>query len=691
MIQTNQMQIQFFYEAIRKDFVLYQIRKENGNYYKSQIPDIARQLGHCLSVVYQKGSSCYALFPAKGHLSVRRHLKEQLESIEPQVTVQLVDPATLYHNELAQLLCNAIPMLQNPDATYANTQGKLYRLIPGKMKYKKGKLESFSALCLQFDWNCCLSMKVQSFTDRNLRSDHPELPQFLFDPESTVLRRAFAADKALSATRFIPRARSAYHKTTVPFLSFDNLENYRACKVGILHSFLQDVDSVLAPYMRLSPLPIQEGAHYIPQPAMVDTMESTRKRLAGLPFYLEDTLGTPESAALSALIRKELSQYSHVQAQTDPPAAGSVLLRVIHNQAWYAEHSEPDPHVTRLPGHVLQHVTLEDFRITGISRRTQKEKEDAALKKVLLEIAIKLDIQAGQLSVYPWQSLGLSEPFHFVTATPGQEKGPLCCKRLTILPDGHMQFDRWQEDSLHKDGRQHALTDAFLTEKGTIDPNIEGLFYLGDGPIYKIQGTERYTLPNMEALERALHATVDAELLDTAPIREVILDLLPTAADKQKSAYHKILADLNSLGDTATRKEIRGVLHLKGAAGQAIHDAYFTRSGVKIANGIRQKKNFETYFGATLDIRWYPAKQGIFFFSGNKSEALGEAFAHACRVRKLTALDDSDCAAMMQQILPLLAVDFVSASGWTVLPFPFKYLREYSDTYSNAQMIVCPE
>ena len=34
-----------------------------------------------------------------------------------------------------------------------------------------------------------------------------------------------------------------------------------------------------------------------------------------------------------------------------------------------------------------------------------------------------------------------------------------------------------------------------------------------------------------------------------------------------------------------------------------------------------------------------------------------------------------------QEILPLLAVDFVRAAQYTILPFPFKYLTEYAKRF----------
>ncbi len=686
------MDIQFNYDAIRKDFVIFHIHKDSGNYYKSTLLDAIHQLGHCYSVVYQQGSSCYTLFPTDRPNDFLSVLKQNAETIDSAVTVQRIDPEKLPWYMLAQLLCNALPILLNDYADYSNTQGKLYYRIPDtKKKIKMNVRPSFSMLQIQFNWDCEITLKMQPFCAVKKDQSPANQAQYLFDPDSGELRREFPSDNA-SIPRYLNRAANSHKKTTAPFLCFDTLEAYRDSKVGILHRFLKDVADILSPYMTLTPRPITEGAHYIPDTHQLPhTLEDTRKRLASVPFYLEDTIQDDASTALLYLIQQELMQYSQVHALTDKPSPGSVVLRIIHNRDWYAMRNLPDPHETIRPGYIVQHVTLEDFKITGYSRRSQKDTEDVALKKVLLEIAIKLDIQARKICIYPWQQLGLSEPFHIVQAISRKDKGPFFCYRLTIQPDGQMQFDYWSSDDPNKDITQCEMTNAFLNRNGKLDSQMDGLVRLGNSPICKIQQTERYTLPHIDHLENALRSTRDGSLLEVFPVRELAQELAAAAPQKQQHSYQKIMNSLDTLGTTATRKDIRSAISLKSSAGQNINRTYSERTGILIGNDIRQKKNFEKYFGATLDIRWYAEKEKVFYFSGNKSQSLENAFPHACRVRKLTACDSSDCTALMQTLLPMLAVDFVTASGWTVLPFPFKYLREFTAQANPKQIIPCPE
>ena len=61
MTDTNQMEIRFDHSAIARDFVIFEIRRDSGNYYYSKIPDFALAECHARAVAYESGSTCYIL------------------------------------------------------------------------------------------------------------------------------------------------------------------------------------------------------------------------------------------------------------------------------------------------------------------------------------------------------------------------------------------------------------------------------------------------------------------------------------------------------------------------------------------------------------------------------------------------------------------------------------------------------
>ena len=60
------------------------------------------------------------------------------------------------------------------------------------------------------------------------------------------------------------------------------------------------------------------------------------------------------------------------------------------------------------------------------------------------------------------------------------------------------------------------------------------------------------------------------------------------------------------------------------------------------------------------------------YYVGDKSKKV--SYPNACCMRKVVSLGEK---LEYEELLPLMAVEFVRNSQYTVLPFPFKYLREY--------------
>lgn len=78
---------------------------------------------------------------------------------------------------------------------------------------------------------------------------------------------------------------------------------------------------------------------------------------------------------------------------------------------------------------------------------------------------------------------------------------------------------------------------------------------------------------------------------------------------------------------------------------------------------------------AILDIKWFKEGSVIRYFSSDIGEGMRPTVHHAANIREIRALDESEL--MFDTIVPLLNVTFVRNGQLTVIPFPFKYLREF--------------
>ena len=342
MINTNQMKIDFDHEAITRNFAIFEARRDQGNYKRSRVPDVALQQCRALAVAYDWGECCYILYERGA--AEQNSLKQTLEGCEDNVRVREITSQKLAEKQgylLAQLLCNAIPSLEANGEMYHNVTGKLYYQEPNWVYRRKSQLASFWVLQISFTRDYCVKLEVKTFSNILMKQDVKDQPQYLFDQKSYTLRRALKEESGKSGDRFVIRALNSKRKNTVSFLDFGSLAEYRSCKVGVLHRFLQDVQLLLAPYLTLTVVSLDESTH-IGSKSTGDSMAGIRNRLKGIPIYLEDTVKNEQSSTLISVLCQELEKYYGITLTDGTPKKGAVLLRIIHNQEFYEVGSEKD-------------------------------------------------------------------------------------------------------------------------------------------------------------------------------------------------------------------------------------------------------------------------------------------------------------------------------------------------------------
>ena len=92
-------------------------------------------------------------------------------------------------------------------------------------------------------------------------------------------------------------------------------------------------------------------------------------------------------------------------------------------------------------------------------------------------------------------------------------------------------------------------------------------------------------------------------------------------------------------------------------------------------NKLRGKERREELLSSCLDIKLY--KEGVcqYYYVGTIGEGMRVNIQRAAVIRKIEGHNDSPI--IFEQLLPLMGVTFVHNGQLTVIPFPFKYLREY--------------
>ncbi len=132
-------------------------------------------------------------------------------------------------------------------------------------------------------------------------------------------------------------------------------------------------------------------------------------------------------------------------------------------------------------------------------------------------------------------------------------------------------------------------------------------------------------------------------------------------------------------------EKIHGIIRDASGSINIIKDTgWFTipeinRIKTELLNGntkLRGKEKRNELLSSCLDIKMFNDGKTTYYFVGTIGNGMKYLIHRAANIRKLEPFEDS--VPMFEKLLPLMNVTFVHNGQLTVIPFPFKYLREYA-------------
>ncbi len=133
-----------------------------------------------------------------------------------------------------------------------------------------------------------------------------------------------------------------------------------------------------------------------------------------------------------------------------------------------------------------------------------------------------------------------------------------------------------------------------------------------------------------------------------------------------------------------SEKSIRGIVKFPGGEINIIRDSMlFTIPQLeliknKLQSGdtyLRNREARNSLLTAILDIKGYSKDNKMYYFAGIIGEGMQTKIDCAVNIREIQSFKNSKL--FFERLLPLMNVIFVRNGQLTVIPFPFKYLREY--------------
>lgn len=520
---------------------------------------------------------------------------------------------------------------------------------------------------------------------------------YLIDSNTGYLRRKLKDDDVNQEDLFTESSFEGTHNT-VKFLDFHSYDSFRKCKLGIMEQFLQDVHSYLGKYITLKPM-MREGD------TVYEDFKNEKESLAGerygeildeLGVNIVDTCHTEESSLIVRRLVSELEKYYGITPKIGNLQANMYNIRIIHSSEYYQEHNEPDPHANDLSGYIVQHLTQEAqcelLEEIGV-------KQSPVVKKILTELIIKGDVWSRQIRIYNWKNLcadktwtfvqrrKLKKPeggFAWIDNSAGHKTGDRYqYSTVEISPDGQMEFHNFDDlkpSSNEWEERIRFTFDNYADTQRRVGKEVEGLVFSNIENIQVIIRTKEKTMPNTSAIWNALKETDKKDAI----IRDVILEALHEYRTIQEDAtvyVDGLIAELSNRPATITKGELRKLMKVGSKAGKNFNRFLHQEYGIWVSPEMKDSKFADDYcLENMLDIKYRidsdtdgTGEVSFNYYVGRRRKDLNLSIHNACIIRQVLAEEELE----FEELLPLMAVDFVRIGDYTVLPFPFKYLREW--------------
>lgn len=577
--------------------------------------------------------------------------------------------ASIPQNTLAQLFLNQLPNLEHALFSFHNLTGRLYYFNPSWISESQ-----IRALEFRIDENDCLGVNVQTFTSlakkQYLSFEKLKLndyPRYVMG-NSATLRRMLAKEDMPECRQFIART-FKNSKSAISFFDFSDLQEFNASKVGAI---AQVVEAFNERYEGMISLAFRKAGLYesIVFDKRKKPTEERNERVASVlrdgGIAVVDAVGDEISKIMAQALVTEITNNEkyrglapELSAQVVPE---SLNLRIIHNKEYYEDDDDQYEHVDSA---VVQHVTIEDFNAF----------KKPYVTSILKELAIKHDITHRRFSTFDWPSYRLRGRYIF--ALPFLEEGgkrEICF--MSVEPDGRFAFKttplNWCDDPEYAKYANAAINALGAKERG--HKALEGLVVDPEGHVNIIWRTNLFPIPNYPDLKKELHAS-SREHHD----KDLIVSILKyLASDTGDEAYLPMAGVLEAeQGSSVSKKRIDELIkeHPRPkVARQEINEELYERTGYKLRSSIKGKETREHLYDAILDIKYLPEES--MYWVGSIGNGLNNfKIERGCPVRQITGHNDD--SVFFSDLLGLMNVDLIRNAQLTVLPFPFKYIREY--------------
>lgn len=691
----NQFDPTFNYSNIQKDFIIIQIIKDDGWLSYSDICDemdslLTNKTCKAISVCFTGGKQAYVLYKKEEfQISKPADILKDFEK-HKDLRIDTANANSLNEHKLLQLFLNACKNSEKPRYRYNNLNGSLFITVPDKSFLNK-KDQSRTVLEVKIIRGNTFKLDTVTFTSLGRYQDLvknefgkecgkrkkrlAKYPRYFFDSKNSTFQRNFDKDRKSKDlyVRMRPKQNfriSKKKKNTIAFFN-TNPKKYSISKIGMLASLLlDDFAGQFSSYVRLKQRIVEKE-----ETKSFKASKTPFEQLKKTPIYLIDNVEDKELA--ETIIKTYQDKFDvKIQVRKEVSKDGINLLLNEDVDYYLKNRKVKDPYQKGKLDFVIQNFTRQQYMAQ--SPKKDKPQGTDQLFKTLLEAQLKHDICHNQLSIFDWSKLNLKEEWVFSIAEKEEDTDEPTFYYLKIFPDGRMSFSCLRQGDNTSSTEKRIMSVFSESFRGKKKSLIEGVICDGRKNINTISKTNLSTLPELSSLHN--HLMKGVELSDEEIEKKELLNFTEKFIDEHNSGP-KIASALDFIKSqqegvvlVVKLQDFFNKLRMNPFIRDYV-DSFKEEYGYWLKHLAKNKKVVDNTFGSMVDLHALKNQSKILFWANKQMGKTKGDFTKTNIVRSLNTWGNSYL--LFDNLLEMMAVDFVRVDAPSVIPFPFKLLREY--------------
>ncbi|AFZ54565.1 hypothetical protein [Cyanobacterium aponinum] len=735
-IITNRLKFTFHIDNIKRDFIFLSLQREKNSKWwgAKQLDYIIGDEYKALAVCY-KDNYAYAMFKKQGNngYELEKRIRNNddclQDCIAKEVEIEKInscDEENFINNEvLGRLLLNYLGSSRSrfSNLHFSNLTGSLLK-IPS---LKIGKLAR-SILVAQVNLNYIkntdneflLNVSMGNYRlEKDIRAElknakgkdkkqllkYLKRPRYVIDEgKATLIRWLGSEDKNNPNSTYIKAGKKG-KKAHKNFLNFDSLADFENSKAGILHQVILDMRKYLKSYLTVEfiPLETKKCLRFDRTNFIFTQQNKATKKLNSIienqSINIIDLVNNEESQNLVEKIKKELIPYFQNEtliSVSNHDINDAFNVRIIRDKNYYKRNNIEDKYLSSENNIQRQNLTIESIPTKEIK---------TIIKTIIKELIIKQDISRQKISLFDWSKITQLSNKKWIFAMYDENNDDKNQNKsltfMTINHDGSFELDTLTSDDnmflqTHKYDEYKEYIEQVIKQEKKAESyfKFEGFILSENHDINLIFRSDEITLPNLDQIKFVLEEQekeLSEYLSNGFTITNIVQDFLTIYPQFNNNEKFDIFCQelKNNYPRHISKKELYGLIkqYLGGKNNSAstkeatqFRDYLLEKYQVRFTFPKDNDSKYSFFFN-NININYFgETETEAHYFVGCSVEAINSSFKDSCHLRKIVAVKNSQL--VFQDLLKTMDVDFVRTGQSTVIPFPFKYIREYHNLSS---------